>query len=1121
MEISNSQKSSTVSGLSGDAAFSANIDGIAFQTLIGNLYKDKPRAVVRETVSNCRDANTWRDQLYGNITAERIAEGSLTAVELEHYNKLKSEGYADPQTPYKIHIPTSLEPYLEFEDFGIGLTVDEAIGPVDKTASEIAGRVIRKGGFLNTMFNSSKRGENVSIGGFGLGCKCPLSIVDTFTYRVIKGGEEHQFIVFFTKDGIPDVNWLTRDEDFNPAPIKTDRENGVIVTLDTVAGSLFEYIKTCVSDILQTFPQDEQPVINEGEYVFKSMETTNLTDSIYIVDKFHYGNLFHNKYLVECGGVVYPIDGTKMVDVFDSEMVRMLSSASNGNAIVVRMGLGTVKVPPSREEISYDDTTIKNIAEKFSVAYEILQKNCEQIVEDINFKDPDNIKKSFRRLTNYYEDLTTVYKMINKRLEKVLQTEEYTNYHITLKLKESNRSYYNNYDNLSVSTSYFCPILQKYSNDLITTSDRFNVEKNSRNKTYIKKKSKLINSSIWDKKTDRSFVYLEDIPKKSMLLSGLDSTEFDIVRFLSKIQRSYMSIKPNLHKMIDGIDKDFLKTVERINNEVDNVVYSVKAKDEVVKDITNHNKYTKIVGLVENKEFQGPPTKKAHQSSIKHKSIIESLDPNYQYELYNSLRGILTLSGSDFIEVDCCDVLERLETLKKKAKKYATKAPKSSEIQRNISYVDVNQHAREGDVKFVERWLSDSSSFSYSNKVAKNSNKRLQTIDVLENLLDSESPDNRTIYWISEEDFKANNNATNTGDFEIDSDMFKRFVEENLDNCNVLIVKGIRTISRRALENHPNAVMINFIDLIADLKEFEIEEFKNGRHSVFNNVSYHKSWRMGFNELYNHLLLGYVLRKRYSPRLLRFNLRKLRLFSKENPCFKQYLELYGYNIEELFETVSDFIRNEKYLMTKHDEFTGKRISTPRSYYGNSSVFYENSKELGLSNKKLSQLIRVVEEESSEHFCNNNNLKMEDFPKTMGFHVTSKTLDMVTQILRLFETNNLVKGDIIKAKDITQHQLDNLIPKELDVGKITSKFLKSIKSSFENFDYKLEKDSIIDIEYSLEKVIEHNILRSIKTQSNPFIVKEIDTSFNLRSYISIFGSYEYTLLEKMLAGKDND
>ena len=141
MQVNQTNKASAVSGLSGDAGFTANMDATAFQVMIGNLYKDKPRAVVRETIANCRDAHNWRDLMYGSVTREKLSSGLLTSSEEVLVAKLQGEGYALPGTPYEIHVPTDLEPWLEFTDYGIGLTLEEAIGEVDENESDRAGHI--------------------------------------------------------------------------------------------------------------------------------------------------------------------------------------------------------------------------------------------------------------------------------------------------------------------------------------------------------------------------------------------------------------------------------------------------------------------------------------------------------------------------------------------------------------------------------------------------------------------------------------------------------------------------------------------------------------------------------------------------------------------------------------------------------------------------------------------------------------------------------------------------------------------------------------------------------------------------------------------------------------------
>lgn len=1089
MEIRNSQKSSTVSGLVGDAAFSANVDGIAFQTLIGNLYKDKPRAVVRETISNQRDAHTWRDQMYGSITVERILEGSLTPSEQQTYDELKAAGYADPGTPYKIHIPTTLEPFLEFEDFGIGLTLDEAIGKVDITASEAAGRPIRTGGYLNTMFNSSKRGENVSIGGFGLGCKCPLSIVDSFTYRIIKNGEEHQFIVFFTKDGIPDVNWLTHDEDYNPTPISTDRENGVIVTLDTVQTSLFSYIKTCVSDILQTFPSHEQPIINEGEYKFTPMVVEDLTDSIYVVRQFNYGSLFNHSYLVECGGVIYPIDSTRMADVFDGEMMRMLSAASRGCAVVARMPLGSVKVPPSREEISYDDVTIENISERFKAAYEKIKQSCLESLNNIDFTKSKSIKGCYKFLSLYYYEAGKVLKLIEDKFKEVKETDEkYKFFDISLGFSRN--------DNLEIGIHYYDPKLKALSNAMITASSRYNVDTNKYGKSFVENYPHLISSSraiFSDSKAQNDLYFdLTQINNKVVLFKNIPEGE-TIVSLTNKIARQTQNINRNKTPK-EQLDEDYL-TLMRCIEGLDTRIYSIIDKNKKILDIEASISFNyKIETPGFSKLVSGPPTKKVNDALAQLYTYKNIGDEDYYESLYDCLDRFFKMSNKEnlveYCLYDASDIMDTIEETKKIIKKNITKAPKRDEIKRNVMFLDLSSYRNKGEEIFITR---DFESYSYSDSNYDSTND-INGAGKLGAFLDNYESEN-TIYWIREENFANQSRKIKVGDFYITNHTLNEFLSNKLNSGRIFIVKGVRTTSVKAFLAHPCCVEIELGDLVNDYKENFTESFLSGTSPVFKEVSYERAWRFGFDNLYHHALIGEFFHgANMSLSSMRLILKLFNKESKNNKEFTEFLRLKGLNLGHMYEFITKFISDDIYLKVKHDSFTGIKIMSGNSWSPiNRNIFINTPlKEVGFSVGMMNAKHKVFDDLiKNKMYTAKHKLDTSIFPDFVKTAVPSETLDVIRQIVFFFDINeSKVRRQFTKALKITEKQIETINSFKVDYEKISKRVLSAIKKDLSDFETDIGKLlSVEKISECIESNLEYRLVDGIRSKENPFISRQ--------------------------------
>ena len=126
--------------------------GIIIDSLI-NLYSDPIGSIVREVTSNCYDAHREK----------RLKRKGIIPMTSE--DKLQY-WYKEDKTPQiefqNENILLGIGNAMIFRDFGVGLSQHRV-----ET--------------IYTMFgNSTKRDNNLQIGGFGIGAKSPFSYTDTF-----------------------------------------------------------------------------------------------------------------------------------------------------------------------------------------------------------------------------------------------------------------------------------------------------------------------------------------------------------------------------------------------------------------------------------------------------------------------------------------------------------------------------------------------------------------------------------------------------------------------------------------------------------------------------------------------------------------------------------------------------------------------------------------------------------------------------------------------------------------------------------------------------------------------------------------------------------------------------
>lgn len=318
------KKSLIEAGNLGDTTeFGMELNGKVFKMMTGTLYNDKIGSIVRELSCNALDAH-------------------------------REAGKASE--PFTIHLPDAFEPYLEFTDFGIGMSDDD----------------IRK--IYGMMFKSTKDQSNQSVGAFGLGSKTPLSYTDNFTVRSVFDGVQRDYLVYFNDNYIPAISKVGECE--------TDACNGVSVQV-AIEQSDFHAVKEAVIEQLKFF--EVKPKIVNGSVDWHEFENKiELGDLGFISDSLSYWD--RTLYFVQ-GGVGYEVDyrtarewlsgsqnSVNELDLFDK--------LSDGNT-VIHFDIGEFGVTISRENIEIDDLVKKSFIKRFGA----FAKNAKQTCTDILKKD--------------------------------------------------------------------------------------------------------------------------------------------------------------------------------------------------------------------------------------------------------------------------------------------------------------------------------------------------------------------------------------------------------------------------------------------------------------------------------------------------------------------------------------------------------------------------------------------------------------------------------------------------------------------------------------------------------------------------------------------------------------
>ncbi|CAZ66187.1 N4 gp33-like protein [Pseudomonas phage LUZ7] len=283
-----------------------NADAAFFHMLSDTLYSDKPMAVVREVLCNAWDAH---------IEAENT------------------------HTPIKVYFSEDNE--FVVEDFGKGI-------PKDKM-----------GDIYGTLGGSTKQKNSEVTGGFGLGCKSPFALVDSFQvesshegvrtiYRISKSSAE--------RNGLPTITPMLSIPCTKPGLKVSIPLDGNRVSRNTMLHNARMVVRNggmlaeVSGNVVPTLPIAEA---KNGFLIARGPHAEHMPGSICVL----YGN------------VIYPVsDHDDYEYLYDECKDWLRLSGDYNSALVLKAQPNTIEVTPSRESLSMVPTTkntLHGLLEKF------------------------------------------------------------------------------------------------------------------------------------------------------------------------------------------------------------------------------------------------------------------------------------------------------------------------------------------------------------------------------------------------------------------------------------------------------------------------------------------------------------------------------------------------------------------------------------------------------------------------------------------------------------------------------------------------------------------------------------------------------------------------------------
>jgi len=289
-------------------------------SLLRNNYSNTILATIRETYANAVDANKEN-----NLSPERI----------------------------EVKSPTSFDQTFSVRDYGTGLSRDQIFNLYSKFGK------------------STKRGSDLSIGGFGIGRFAPLSYKDSFTVTSYYNGNKSIYSLYISEENDTKI-----DEIFSEP---TSEANGICISVGVAKNDLTKFNEE-ISSFFSNF-EILPKFLNIQTHIVKPQIVASGTD--WQIRKSANG---HSNYLVGeqgivMGGIYYPIN-PELIDFKNDDDYAWTKYL---NKFVLIADIGSVSLHHSRETLEYNKTTkvyLKSRYQAFckeftdSIKNKIAQFNC-------------------------------------------------------------------------------------------------------------------------------------------------------------------------------------------------------------------------------------------------------------------------------------------------------------------------------------------------------------------------------------------------------------------------------------------------------------------------------------------------------------------------------------------------------------------------------------------------------------------------------------------------------------------------------------------------------------------------------------------------------------------------
>lgn len=292
--------------------FSIQDQSMIFEILRNKMYSNPIAAICREISCNARDAH--REVGKANI-------------------------------PIHIHLPNVSEPFYKIKDFGPGISPDRMSNIFIKYTA------------------STKRGDNIQTGGFGLGAKTPFAYSDTFSIITNYNGKKYNYICFIDETKIGKLSLVSESN--------TSEENGTEIIIPIKKydfGQFADQTEYC------TRHWDVRPIIKGGKITWTSVKELMRGDNWLFCNTMSWNR--DVKLIID--GIEYPLElsSIKLHSIAD---IRLIENARGH--LFIYFNVGELSLSANREQVYLDKPTQTKIANRFTSIVEEIKASLNKEIE--------------------------------------------------------------------------------------------------------------------------------------------------------------------------------------------------------------------------------------------------------------------------------------------------------------------------------------------------------------------------------------------------------------------------------------------------------------------------------------------------------------------------------------------------------------------------------------------------------------------------------------------------------------------------------------------------------------------------------------------------------------------